>query len=50
MLSQVKQLKEHGTITTVSGKTLRLRADTLCVHGDNMDGVNAIQQIRELIK
>lgn len=50
MLSQVKQLQEHGTITTISGETLRLRADTLCVHGDNMDGVNAIQQIRELIK
>lgn len=49
MLAQVKQLKEQGTITTVSGHTLNLRADTLCVHGDNMDGVNAIQEIRELI-
>ncbi len=50
MLAQVKQLKEQGTITTVNGNTLQLRADTLCVHGDNMDGVNAIQQIRQLIK
>lgn len=49
MLAQVKQLKELGTVTTVSGETLTLRADTLCVHGDNMDGVNAIQEIRELI-
>jgi UPF0271 protein len=49
MLAQVKQLKELGTVTTVSGNTLVLRADTLCVHGDNMDGVNAIQEIRELI-
>ncbi|MBU2964221.1 5-oxoprolinase subunit PxpA [Amphritea sp. 2_MG-2023] len=50
MLAQVKQLKEQGTVTTVSGETLTLRADTLCVHGDNMDGVNAIQEIRELIR
>ncbi len=50
MLAQVKQLKDQGTITTVSGNTLNLRADTLCVHGDNMDGVNAIQEIREMIK
>jgi UPF0271 protein len=50
MLAQVKQLKDSGTVTTVSGTTLHLRADTLCVHGDNMDGVNAIQQIRELIR
>ncbi len=49
MLAQVKQLKEQGTVTTVSGNTLTLRADTLCVHGDNMDGVNAIQQIKEMI-
>ncbi|WP_261845208.1 5-oxoprolinase subunit PxpA [Aliamphritea ceti] len=50
MLAQVKQLKDQGTITTVSGNILNLRADTLCVHGDNMDGVNAIQEIREMIK
>ncbi|UTW04551.1 5-oxoprolinase subunit PxpA [Amphritea atlantica] len=50
MLAQVKQLKEQGTVTTVSGHLLTLRADTLCVHGDNMDGVNAIQEIRGLIR
>lgn len=50
MLAQVKQLKEQGTVTTVSGHTLTLQADTLCVHGDNMDGVNAIQDIRKLIQ
>ena len=50
MLIQVKQLKEQGTVTTVSGHTLNLRADTLCVHGDNMDGVNAIEEIKELIR
>jgi len=50
MLAQVRQLKESGTVTTVNGDQLKLKADTLCVHGDNMDGVNAIQEIRELIQ
>ncbi len=49
MLNQVKQLNQAGTITTVSGKTLSLQADTLCVHGDNIEGVQAIEAIRELI-
>jgi UPF0271 protein len=49
MLAQVKQLNDEGTITTVSGHTLNLQADTLCVHGDNMEGVQAIEAIRELI-
>tara|TARA_R110002110_G_scaffold406421_1_gene626444 strand:+ start:272707 stop:273450 length:744 start_codon:yes stop_codon:yes gene_type:complete len=49
MLAQVAQLVEDGTVTTVSGHTLALEADTLCVHGDNMDGVQAIAEIRALV-
>ena len=49
MLAQVAQLQAKGTIVTVSGKELSLQADTLCVHGDNIEGVQAIQAIRALI-
>ncbi len=49
MLSQVRQLQSEGTITTVSGRVLPLQADTLCVHGDNLEGVQAIQAIRALV-
>jgi len=49
MLEQTIQLQQHGTVTTVSGHQLELQADSLCVHGDNMDGVNAIEKIRQLI-
>lgn len=49
MLAQVSQLKNDGSVTTISGHRLELQADSLCVHGDNIDGVNAIQDIRQLI-
>tara|TARA_R100000005_G_C4997121_1_gene203876 strand:+ start:1669 stop:2403 length:735 start_codon:yes stop_codon:yes gene_type:complete len=49
MLDQVRQLLEQGTITTHGGKPLALAVDSLCVHGDNPEGVNAIQEIRQLI-
>ncbi len=49
MLAQVKQLITHGTVTTNSGKQLTINADSLCVHGDNSDSVNAISDIRKLI-
>jgi UPF0271 protein len=49
MLAQVSQLKNDGSVTTISGHRLELQADSLCVHGDNIDGVNAIQEIRQLI-
>lgn len=49
MLAQVSQLKNDGSVTTNSGHRLELQADSLCVHGDNIDGVNAIEEIRQLI-
>jgi len=49
MLAQVQQLVSQGNVTSVSGNTLNLDADTLCVHGDNEEGVRAIAAIRELI-
>lgn len=50
MLQQVMQLQQHGTVTTVSGHSLALQADSLCVHGDNLAGVQAIEEIRQLIR
>ena len=50
MLAQVKQLQQEGKLTTVSGNILPLAADTLCVHGDNLEGVQAIREIRALVK
>lgn len=49
MLAQVQQLAEDGSVTTVSGTRLPLQVDTLCVHGDNAEGVQAIQAIRDLL-
>ena len=49
MLAQVARLQADGTIVTISGKVLALQADTLCVHGDNLEGVRAIQAIRALV-
>ena len=49
MLAQVQQLCEHGSVTSVGGQSLTLNADTLCVHGDNAEAVQAIAEIRRLL-
>ncbi|HKJ51352.1 MAG TPA: 5-oxoprolinase subunit PxpA, partial [Gammaproteobacteria bacterium] len=49
MLAQVEQICRQGTVTTVSGNTLELIPDTLCVHGDNDEGVAAIREIRQIV-
>jgi len=33
----------------VNGNILKVHADSLCVHGDNLEGVQAIAEIKELI-
>ena len=49
MLAQVEQICKEGTVTSVSGDTLELKPDTLCVHGDNEEGIAAIIEIRNII-
>jgi UPF0271 protein len=49
MLAQVKLLKEQCSVITLSGNRLPLKVDSLCVHGDNIEGVQAIEAIKELI-
>ena len=49
ILAQVQQLKDHRTVITASGLELPLQADSLCVHGDNREAINVIEEIRQLI-
>ena len=50
MLAQVRQLLDDASVTTASSKRLPVCADSLCVHGDNPEGVRAIEDIRELVR
>ncbi|QCF37741.1 5-oxoprolinase subunit PxpA [Salinivibrio sp. YCSC6] len=49
MIAQVLQLSQHGTVTTLEGQTLSLSPDTVCVHGDNLQSVEAIKQLRKAL-
>lgn len=50
MLQQVLQLAGQGSVTSHCGKTIPLKADTICVHGDNEASIHAAQQIRQAIR
>ena len=49
ILEQVRLLVKEGAVRTISGQRLGLRADSLCVHGDNSAGVRLIPAIREIL-
>ncbi|MEA3491446.1 MAG: 5-oxoprolinase subunit PxpA [Campylobacterota bacterium] len=48
MMRRVKLLLDQGAIETISGKKLYLKADTICVHGDNATAVELIRSLHKL--
>jgi UPF0271 protein len=49
-LQQVLQLVKHGTVTSVSGEKISLKADTICIHGDGLFAVEFAKHIHQLLK
>lgn len=47
---QVKQLLETSSISSINGKIIELKVDSICVHGDNLLAVKQIEYLATLIK
>ncbi|RXJ74534.1 hypothetical protein CS022_02870 [Veronia nyctiphanis] len=46
IISQLQQITEYGTVTTTSGHTFHLSADTVCIHGDGQHALDVASSIR----
>jgi UPF0271 protein len=49
VISRVKNIKEKGTLNSISGKELALKVDALCVHGDTKNALEFIKILRKEI-
>ena len=49
MLMQVETLINQGAVLSVSGAKVAIKADTLCVHGDNAEALEGVKSIRKLL-
>lgn len=49
MVEQVDQMLNQGQVTTISGTNIAIKADTLCVHGDNQSALEGVKAICQLI-
>jgi len=47
VIERLKLLQKEGVLETLSGKKIALRADTLCVHGDNEEAVSMVETLRK---
>ncbi len=48
-IKQVLQMVQHGTLTAVDGSTVKVRADTLCIHGDQPGAPAFARAIRQAL-
>ncbi len=46
-LQQVLQIVKEGTVTTITGRQIPLKADTICIHGDSRFAMRFAKVIRE---
>jgi UPF0271 protein len=49
-LNQIHQLVTERTIKTISGKIIKMQADTICVHGDNDHAVEFVKALNQFLK
>jgi 5-oxoprolinase (ATP-hydrolysing) subunit A len=49
-IRQVLQMIKEKTVTTVSGQTIPIVADTICIHGDGKHAVSFAKEIFETLK
>lgn len=47
---QIMSLIEQGSITSITGKVIPLKADTLCVHSDTQGALNHVKVINEFLR
>ena len=47
---RVVRLVTEGTVTAIDGSTVRVDADTVCVHGDSPGAVVMARRVRERLE
>jgi UPF0271 protein len=48
--ARMLRLAAEGTIAAIDGSTIRLRAESICVHGDSPGAVEMARQVREQLE
>ncbi|MBS1238703.1 MAG: lactam utilization protein [Deltaproteobacteria bacterium] len=48
--AKVLKLVKEGKVKTIDGSEIELKAETICVHGDNPKALALVKKIRETLK
>jgi len=47
---RVVRMVQHGAVISVSGKAIKMRTDTVCIHGDTRGAVDIARGVRQALK
>ncbi|TCO71490.1 LamB/YcsF family protein [Marinisporobacter balticus] len=45
-IARVVKMVKEGTVTAINGEEIKIKADSICVHGDNPEAVEFVRKIR----
>jgi UPF0271 protein len=48
-IRRVIRMVKEGTVVSTSGKVIELKADSICVHGDNPKAIDFVRKIRDTL-
>lgn len=49
-ITRVTQMIKKGSITSINGKEIDIKADSVCVHGDGVNALAFVKRIRQTLK
>jgi UPF0271 protein len=47
---RVIRMVQDGAVVSVTGKVIKMRTDTVCIHGDNPSAVEIARSVRKALK
>jgi UPF0271 protein len=47
---RVVRMVQDGAVVSVTGKVIKMRTDTVCIHGDNPEAVGIARGVRQALK
>ena len=48
-INQTRDIVINEEVTTITGKRIKMKAETLCIHGDNAGTLNTLKEINDML-
>jgi len=50
VIKRTVNMIKHGVVESINGKSIRIKADSICIHGDNPKAVEFVKSIKSALE